>query len=88
MVSISKVLISNTIEIGFIPACAKKKKLKNVDVELQVEVGYWAFIDHLQDYKIYGTLIKMFKPEFLNSLWQPPRDNPWPIDSTNRNFRT
>jgi hypothetical protein len=38
-----------------------KRKLKNVDVEFKVEVGYWAFIDHLHDYKIYGTLIKMFK---------------------------
>jgi hypothetical protein len=27
----------------------------------------------LQGYKIYGTMIKMFIPESLNSLPQPPR---------------
>jgi hypothetical protein len=29
----------------------------------------------------------MFCPEFLNSLWQPPRNNPWPTHSTNQNYR-
>ncbi len=66
----------------------EERKLKSVDVKFQVEVGYWAYIDRLQDYKIYGTLIKMFKPEFLSSLRQPLGDNPWPINLTNKNFKT
>jgi hypothetical protein len=30
----------------------------------------------------------MFIPEFLNSLPQTPRNNPRPIDPTNKNFKT
>ncbi len=29
---------------------------------------YWAFYNHLQDYKMYGTMIKMFCSEFLNNF--------------------
>jgi len=36
------------------------------------------FSNHLHDYKIYGTMIKMFCLKFLNSLWQPPRNNALP----------
>jgi hypothetical protein len=50
----------------------KKEKLKSVDAKFQTEVGYWTFINHMQDYKIYGTLIKIFISEFLSSLPQPP----------------
>jgi hypothetical protein len=66
----------------------QKNKLKNIDIEFQAEVGYWAFINHLQDYKIYVIVIKMLILEFLNSLPQPPRDNPWLEDSINNNFKT
>jgi hypothetical protein len=65
-----------------------KSELKKVDAEFQAEVGYWASTNHLQDYKIYGTLIKMFKPEFLNNLLQPPIDNPWLANMTNIIFKT
>jgi len=65
-----------------------KVELKNVDVDFQAKVGYWASTNHLQDYKICGTMIKMFMPKFLNSLPQPPRNNPWPTHLTNQNFRT
>ncbi len=29
----------------------------------------------------------MFCLEFLNILWQPPRNNPWPTHLTNQNYR-
>ncbi len=67
MISISTILLSNTIIFGFV-LHVEKKKLKNVDVEFQTKVGYWASTNHLQDYKIYGTIIKMFKSEFLSNL--------------------
>ncbi len=65
-----------------------KGKLKNVDVEFQAEVEYWASTNHLQDYKIYGTMIKMFMSKFLNNLPQPPRNNPWLPHSTNKKYKT
>jgi hypothetical protein len=64
---VSMTLLSNTIRVGFIPIC-QKKELKNVDLEFQIEVGHWASISHLQDYKIYGTMIKIFIPNFLSNL--------------------
>jgi hypothetical protein len=33
-------------------------------------------------------MIKMFKSEFMCNLQQPPRDNPWPTNPTNINFKT
>jgi hypothetical protein len=39
-----------------------KVELKNVDAEFQAEVRYWASTNHLQDYKIHGTMIKVFLP--------------------------
>jgi hypothetical protein len=66
----------------------EKRQLKSVDGEFQAKVGYWASTNHLQDYKIYGIVIKMFIPKFLRSLPQPLGDNPWPTHPTNRNFRT
>jgi hypothetical protein len=56
----------------------QKRKLKNVDAEFQVKVEYYMSINHLQDYKIYVTLTKMFISKFLSSLPQPLGDNPWP----------
>jgi hypothetical protein len=41
-----------------------KMELKNVIVEFQARVGYWSSINHLQDYKIYGTMIKMLSRSF------------------------
>jgi hypothetical protein len=66
----------------------KKKELKSVDAKFQIEVGYWASTNHLQDYKIYETRIKMLILEFLSSFPQPPRDNPWPANLTNIFFKT
>jgi hypothetical protein len=60
-------LLSNTIRVGFVPVY-RKKELKSVDLEFQIKVGYWVFANHLQDYKIYGTMIKMFISESLSSL--------------------
>ncbi len=66
----------------------EQKKVKSVDAEYEAKVGYWVSFNHLQDYKIYGTMIKMFILEFLSNLQQPPRDNPRPIDLTYQNFKT
>jgi hypothetical protein len=62
--------------------------MKSIDVEYQVQVGYWVANNHLQDYKIYATVICMFDEDFFNSLLQPPRDNPWPTHPTNQNYKT
>lgn len=42
--------------------------MKTINIELKVEVGYWASFNHLQNYKIYGTMKKMFYLQFLNSF--------------------
>ncbi len=64
--------------------------MKSIDVKFQAEVGYQASSNNLQDYdyEIYGTMIKMFCPKFLNNLRQPFRDNPWPTHPMNQNYRT
>jgi hypothetical protein len=62
-----------------------KEEMKSVDAKFQVKVRYWASTNHLEDYKIYGTKIKMFMLDFLNNL---PQSHPWPAHSTNKKFRT
>jgi len=62
----------------------QKRKQKSVNAEFQAKVKYWAFINHLQDYKIYLIVIKMFNLEFLSSLSQPLGDNPWLKDPINK----
>ncbi len=37
----------------------EKKKMKSIDAIYQVEVGYWAQKNFLQDYKIYEMVIYM-----------------------------
>jgi hypothetical protein len=74
MISILMAFSSNTIKIRFVPVSIKKK-LKSVAVKFQAEVGYWAPTNYLQDYKIYGIVIKMFIPESVSNLPQPPKDN-------------
>jgi hypothetical protein len=61
----------------------EKKEMKSIDVEYQVQVGYWATNNHLQDYKIYVILKCMFDEDFLNNLLQTLKDNPWPAHPTN-----
>jgi hypothetical protein len=45
-----------------------KKEMKSIDVEYQLQVGFWASKNHLQDYKIYVIVICMFDEDFLNIL--------------------
>ncbi len=45
-----------------------KKEIKSIDVEYQIQVGYWVARNHLQDYKIYAIMICMFDEDFLNKL--------------------
>ncbi len=73
-------------DLEFYPL-VERREMKSIDVQFQIEVGYWVSLNHLQDYKIYGTMIKMFCLKFLNILWQPCRDNPWPTHLTNQNYR-
>jgi hypothetical protein len=51
-----------------------RRELKSIDAEFQEKVGYWASYNHLQDYKIYGTLIKIFKAEFEHKQTKPPKN--------------
>jgi hypothetical protein len=62
--------------------------LKSVDVKFQAEIRYCASTNYLWDYKIYEIGIKMFIPESLSNLPQPPRDDPWLAYLINRNFKT
>jgi hypothetical protein len=65
-----------------------KKEMKFIDVEYQVQVGYWARKNGLRDYKIYAIMISMLNKDFLTNIRQAPRDNPWPVHMTNRNSKT
>lgn len=51
-------------------------------------MGYWVGKNDLQDYKIYAIVICMFDKDFLDDIQQVPGDNPWPIHSTNQNYKT
>ncbi len=63
----------------------EKKEMKSINAKYQVQVGYWVARNNLQDYKIYATMICMFDEDYLNSLPQPPGDNPWPTHPTKQN---
>jgi hypothetical protein len=65
----------------------KRRKLNSIDVELHAKVGYWVSFNHLQEYKIYETVTKMFCSEFLNNLQQPLGNNPWPTHPTNKIYK-
>ncbi len=65
----------------------EKNQLKRVNAKFQVEVGYWASRNGLQDYKMYGIIIKIFTPKFLNNLPQPIRNNPWRMHPINQNYK-
>jgi hypothetical protein len=58
MIFISQTLLLNIERFKVLPI-NKRKELKNIDAEFQVEVGYWVSSNHLQDYKIYGTMKKI-----------------------------
>jgi hypothetical protein len=45
-----------------------KKEMKSTNAKYQILVGHWTTRNHLQDYKIYATVICMFDKDFLNSL--------------------
>jgi len=63
-------------------------ELVRVDAKYKQKVGHWASSNRLQKYKIYANVIHMFIPNFLNSLQQAPKDNPWPKWLTNRKYKT
>ncbi len=76
----------NTAKLGCV-SFYRQKRAKKCRCRDQTKVGYWASFNHLQDYKIYGMVIKMFTPKVLNKLRQPPRDNPWLAHPMNKKFR-
>ncbi len=65
-----------------------KKEMKFIDVEYQVQVGYWVGKNGLQDYKIYAIMICMFNKDFLTNIQHPLGDNPWPVHMKNWSSRT
>jgi hypothetical protein len=54
-------------DLEFYPL-VERREMNSIDVEFQTKVGHWASSNHLHDYKIYGTMIKMFCLEFMNIL--------------------
>jgi len=65
-----------------------KKEMKFINAEYQVQVGYWARKNGLQDYKIYAIVICMFDENFFNDLQQDLGNNPWPTHLRNQNYKT
>ncbi len=51
-------------------------QMKVVTADYNVRVGYWASRNNVEEYKVYVTMIWMFDLDFVNDLWQAPRDNP------------
>jgi hypothetical protein len=66
----------------------KKKEMKSIDVEYQVQVRYWIARNQLQDYRICATMICMFDEDFFNNLLKLLVDNQWPTHRTNQNYKT
>ncbi len=62
--------------------------MKAINANYSVRVGYWALRNNVQEYKVYVVMIRMFNLDFVNTLRQVPKDNPWPVESTNHNYRT
>jgi hypothetical protein len=63
-------------------------ELKKFEPNFKAQVGVWAEKNHLQDYQIDATVIRMFDAEFLRNLPEVSEDNPWPLYPTTRNYRT
>jgi hypothetical protein len=53
-----------------------KRKLKSANAKYQAEVGYWSSFNHLQDYKIYGIVIKTCEQLVTTSYKQPMASTP------------
>jgi hypothetical protein len=62
--------------------------MKAINADYSVRVGYWASRNNVQEYKVYVVVIRMFNSNFVNTLRQVPRDNPWLAKPTNHNYRT
>jgi hypothetical protein len=62
--------------------------MKTIHANYNVRVGYRALENNVQEYKVYVIMIWIFDSNFMNNLRQAPKDNLWPTESTNRNYRT
>ncbi len=60
------------------------RQVKVIDVDYNVQVGYWDEKNNVQEYKVYVIVIQMFDLNFVNNLWQAPRDNPWLAEPINQ----
>jgi hypothetical protein len=45
-----------------------QREMKVIDAKYSVKVGYWALKNHVQEYKVYGTMRQMFDLDFMNNL--------------------
>jgi hypothetical protein len=65
-----------------------QKKMKMIDVDYSMRMGYSAPRNNMHEYKVYGIVIQMFDPYFVKNLQQAPRDKSWPIELINHNYMT
>ncbi len=61
--------------------------MKVIDANYNVRMGYWALTNNVQEYKVYATMIQKFNLDFLNNLQQAFKDNLWPVEPTNHNYK-
>ncbi len=45
-----------------------QRQMKMIDAKYCVKMGYWASKNHVQEYKVYGTMRQMFDLDFMNNL--------------------
>jgi hypothetical protein len=64
------------------------RQMKTMHAYYSVRMGYWALKNNLQEYKVYVIMIWIFDSNFMNNLRQAPRNNLWPVESTNNNYKT
>lgn len=52
-------------------------KMKAIDANYSVRVGYWALRNHVHVYKVYAIVRQMFNPHSMNNLRQTLGNNLW-----------
>jgi hypothetical protein len=82
-----RVLVKTPRDLDLYPV-VDHSKMKVIDANYIVRIGYWALRNNVQEYKVYVTMIWMFDSDFVNNMQQALRDNPWLVELANRNYRT
>jgi hypothetical protein len=62
--------------------------MKTIDADYRAKVGYWTSRNNVQKYNVYVRMIQIFDSDLVNNLQQSHGDNLWPVELTNRNYRT